>query len=207
MGVVGVFVVFFGCCLVVVGLFVFVGGAGGVRSVSDSNIAIWDGATWSPVGSGIGSGVNDRVWTLSVFDDGSGPGLYAGGEFADAGGQPTANIARWNGSSWSGVGDGVDGAVHTMAVLDSSLYVGGWFTTAGGISSPFLAKWAGCPACYANCDHSTASPTLNITDFVCFMNSYSAGAPYANCDGSSMPPILNVADFICFLNRFAAGCE
>ncbi len=178
-----------------------------VGGVPARNIAKWDGAAWSPVGSGIGTGVNDRVWTLNVFDDGSGPALYAGGEFADAGGLPAANIARWNGSAWSAVGDGVDGAVQTMAVRDTSLYVGGWFATAGGVSSPFLAKWAGCPSCYANCDRSTASPTLNVSDFVCFMNSYSAGAAYANCDASSLPPVLNVADFICFLNRFAAGCE
>ena len=28
---------------------------------------------------------------------------------------------------------------------------------------------------------------------------------YVNCDNSSTPPTLNVNDFICFLNRFAAN--
>lgn len=32
------------------------------------------------------------------------------------------------------------------------------------------------------------------------------GSCYANCDGSTAPPTLNVSDFICFQSRFAAGC-
>jgi hypothetical protein len=173
------------------------------------NIAKWNGTTWSDVGGGLGSGVNDRVWTLSTFNDGSGPALYAGGEFADAGGLPAANIARWNGSAWSPLGDGVDGPVHTMAGLNtrSELYIGGWFSAAGSVSTPFLAKWVGCQACYANCDSSTATPILNINDFVCFQSRFAAGESYANCDGSTSPPALNIGDFICFLNRFAAGCD
>ena len=29
---------------------------------------------------------------------------------------------------------------------------------------------------------------------------------YPNCDGSTQSPILNVSDFVCFLNKYAAGC-
>ncbi|MFN0132882.1 MAG: GC-type dockerin domain-anchored protein [Phycisphaerales bacterium] len=60
--------------------------------------------------------------------------------------------------------------------------------------------------CYANCDNSAVAPVLNVNDFVCFQNKFSANDPYANCDGSTTPPILNVNDFTCFLNKFAAGC-
>jgi len=60
--------------------------------------------------------------------------------------------------------------------------------------------------CYANCDGSTIPPILNVSDFTCFLNKYSAGDPYANCDGSTVPPILNVNDFTCFLNSYSAGC-
>jgi len=35
---------------------------------------------------------------------------------------------------------------------------------------------------------------------------FSAGNTYANCDGSTTPPAMNVLDFNCFLNRFSAGC-
>jgi hypothetical protein len=59
---------------------------------------------------------------------------------------------------------------------------------------------------YANCDHSTAPPVLNVNDFQCFLNTFAAQDPAANCDGSTVPPLLNVNDFQCFLNAFAAGC-
>jgi len=64
-----------------------------------------------------------------------------------------------------------------------------------------------CGTCYANCDGSTVPPILNVSDFTCFLNKYSAGDPYANCDGSTVPPILNVSDFTCFLNQYSAGCS
>jgi hypothetical protein len=60
--------------------------------------------------------------------------------------------------------------------------------------------------CYANCDSSTSAPVLNVLDFNCFLNRFSAGDSYANCDGSQVAPVLNVLDFNCFLNRFTAGC-
>jgi hypothetical protein len=64
----------------------------------------------------------------------------------------------------------------------------------------------GTPVCYANCDGSTAPPVLNVLDFNCFLNRFTAGNAYANCDGSTTPPVLNVLDFNCFLSRFVAGC-
>jgi hypothetical protein len=79
-----------------------------------------------------------------------------------------------------------------------------------------LATTGGCePACYANCDGSTAVPILNVADFTCFINEFAlaSGLPvaqqiehYANCDGSQMEPVLNVDDFTCFINQFALGC-
>jgi len=64
----------------------------------------------------------------------------------------------------------------------------------------------GSAPCYANCDNSTTAPILNVLDFNCFLNQFSAGASYANCDNSTTAPVLNVLDFNCFLNRFSAGC-
>jgi hypothetical protein len=61
--------------------------------------------------------------------------------------------------------------------------------------------------CYANCDGSSASPVLNINDFVCFQQRFAAGDSYANCDQSTIAPVLNINDFVCFQQRFAAGCN
>jgi hypothetical protein len=62
------------------------------------------------------------------------------------------------------------------------------------------------PACYPNCDNSTASPVLNVQDFTCFLQRYAANDSYANCDNSTVAPVLNVQDFTCFLQRYATGC-
>ncbi|MFN0132856.1 MAG: FG-GAP-like repeat-containing protein [Phycisphaerales bacterium] len=61
--------------------------------------------------------------------------------------------------------------------------------------------------CYANCDSGTIAPTLNVADFVCFLNRFAAGDLYANCDDSTSTPLLNVNDFICYLNAFSLGCS
>lgn len=61
--------------------------------------------------------------------------------------------------------------------------------------------------CYANCDGSATAPTLNVSDFSCFLNKFASGDPYANCDNSTTIPPLNVSDFACFLNKFASGCQ
>jgi hypothetical protein len=70
-----------------------------------------------------------------------------------------------------------------------------------------VATGGGEPTCYPNCDQSTAPPVLNVLDFNCFLNRFSAGDSYANCDGSTAEPALNVLDFNCFLNAFSAGCS
>jgi hypothetical protein len=113
-----------------------------------ANIAIWDGLAWSPVGSG----VNDVVRSLAVYDEGDGESLFVGGEFTSAGVMPIANIARWDGADWSSVGGGMSGGmgapyVMTLGTYDDgsglSLYAGGFFTEAGGIPANRIARWDG----------------------------------------------------------------
>jgi hypothetical protein len=102
-----------------------------------SNIAKWNGSTWSALGSGISLSVQ----TLAV--DGSG-NVYAGGFFTDAGGVPANNVAKWNGSTWSALGSGTDFSVNALAVDGSgNVYVGGGFSRAGGILVSKIAKWNG----------------------------------------------------------------
>jgi hypothetical protein len=90
--------------------------------------------------------------------------------------------------------------------IPGTLAAGGSFLSVEGVSSPNIALLAGCAACYANCDHSTATPVLNVNDFLCFQTRFAAGDPRANCDWSTEPPVLNIGDFACFQGRFAAGC-
>jgi hypothetical protein len=76
-----------------------------------------------------------------------------------------------------------------------------------GMSEPYaMQQQTVALPCYANCDGSTVPPVLNINDFMCFINRYSAGDPWANCDGSTAIPVLNVNDFMCYVNRYVSGC-
>ena len=77
--------------------------------------------------------------------------LCAGGErrrslcrrsFITAGGVDAENIAKWNGSVWSALGSGVDGAVYALAVSGGDLYAGERFT-ARGSKANYIAKWNG----------------------------------------------------------------
>ena len=87
---------------------------------------------------------NERnSFSLRVCLGGVGHELYAGGQFETAGGTPANGIAKWNGSSWSALGSGMNGWVYALAVSGSDLYVGGDFTTAGGSAANYIAKWNG----------------------------------------------------------------
>ncbi len=110
-----------------------------------AHLAAWDGASWSP----LGAGTNDTVHALAVFDDGSGPALYAGGSFTTAGGAPAKSIARWDGTAWSPVGRGLGPIVWSLAALPAGpwgkplLVAGGSFTSVGGVPMSHLAAWDG----------------------------------------------------------------
>ena len=123
---------------------------------ANGHVSRWDGASWSPLGSGMSTTFNPSfVHALASFDDGSGPALYAGGYFLSGGGAPgTSAIARWDGSSWSGLAGGMDAggsipSVTALTVFDDgsgtgpALYAGGRFTSAGGLPVNNIAKWDG----------------------------------------------------------------
>jgi hypothetical protein len=115
---------------------------------SVNNIARWNGSSWSALGGGVAGGGSPPVRALAVFDDGTGPALYVGGQFSTVGGVNASNVARWNGSTWSVVSNGLSfGAVSSLAVFDDgtgpALYAGGNFTISGGTPVNHIARWNG----------------------------------------------------------------
>ncbi len=84
------------------------------------------GATWD-------------VYALLVHDG----DLVVAGGFTFAGGIPVHGIARWDGSSWSAMGSGMDGPVYALAEFDGALIAGGDFLTAGGTPASRIARWDG----------------------------------------------------------------
>ena len=104
-----------------------------------NNIAMWDGAAWSALGTGIGGSTYSYVYALAW----DGANLYAGGSFTTAGGVMANNIAMWDGAAWSALGTGMNGIVYALAWDGTSLYAGGYFTVAGGVAATRVAKWDG----------------------------------------------------------------
>ncbi|MBI3846701.1 MAG: hypothetical protein HY292_18900 [Planctomycetes bacterium] len=127
---------------------VYVGGDfGAVGQVAANHIARWNGTTWSPLGLGIDGFRDATVSAIAAFDDGTGPAVYAGGSFSTAGEMPASNIAKWNGSTWSPLGSGLNDRVLALTSFDDgsgpALYVGGTFRTAGGVPAAYVARWNG----------------------------------------------------------------
>ena len=95
-------------------------------------------ADWFSMGTNVLNGsINALAW------DGS--NLYIGGLFDTVDGTQISNIAKWNGSSWSALGSGIDGPVYALAWYENynTLYAGGNFNTAGGVPANSLARWSG----------------------------------------------------------------
>jgi hypothetical protein len=70
----------------------------------------------------------------------SGSDVYAAGGFTTPGGGAGSRIIKWDGSSWSALGSGMNHSVRALAVSGTDLYVGGDFTTAGGKVSFCIAR-------------------------------------------------------------------
>ncbi|MCC5787989.1 MAG: hypothetical protein JJU33_14955 [Phycisphaerales bacterium] len=94
---------------------------------------------WEPVGTGV---TDDDIRALAVFDDGTGPALYAGGYFEEQiGGSPAAFIARWDGTAWSQLGSFLNTwGIFSLTVFESELYAGGVIFLGSTLG---IARWDG----------------------------------------------------------------
>jgi len=163
----------------------------GAGSVSATNIAQWNGSSWSALGPGISgagvSGYGPYVYALAM----SGNTLYAGGMFTMAGGSAANYIAQWNGSSWSALGSGISGpvkigynyyalSIDALAVSGTNLYAGGWFTVAGSVSANYIARWNGSTWSAMGSGLNGSANALAVSG----TNLYAGGTFTASGDGS-----------------------
>jgi hypothetical protein len=102
--------------------------AGGI--IAD-NIVRWDGAQWSLLGTGVGSG---EYAVLAMARSGS--DLIVGGGFTRAGSTCAARIARWADNEWHAYGSGLNHSVYAALKIDDRYYLGGLF--GGG-----CVRWTG----------------------------------------------------------------
>ncbi len=123
-----------GPVLVAGGDFTHIGG------VEANRVAVWDGLSWAPLGSGIASGTVLALKSWPQGGPGGTPALYVGGSFT----QPSTNVARWSGGSWSAVGT-LSGTVRTLEIFNDgtgdALFAGGTFWASGNTPINRVAKW------------------------------------------------------------------
>ncbi len=94
------------------------------------NIARWTGIQWEQLGEDLDGTNAGAVGAVVAWDeDGGGPGeplLCIGGWFGTCGGREIGRVARWDGSDWQRLGDGLgvawldDDSVESMAAADVS---------------------------------------------------------------------------------------
>ena len=108
--------------------------------VGTPSIIEYDGSSWVPMGGGVlrdaeGAYPTTRgfVYCLAIHEG----NLYVGGKFHYAGGDPALNIAKWDGTSWSAVGDGLGNEVRSLASWGGKLYA----VTSDGISEWDGTSW------------------------------------------------------------------
>lgn len=133
-----------------------------------NNIGWVDGVFVAPLGTGL----SGSCFALQTLPDGD---LLAGGSFATAGSNPAANLARWNGTTWSAIGAGTNGAVRAITRKANGDYmICGDFTTVDGMESPdFATLTTTCPATAQTfapgCPSSGGSNTL-VADTLPFVD-------------------------------------
>ena len=123
---------------------VVVGGFSSAGGQSANNIARWDGASWSA----LGTGTDAPVAAVQRMPNGD---LIVGGYFTTAGGVAAMRLARWDGVAWSPVAAGPNDAIRVITPMaNGDLLAGGNFTSVGALAVGRVARLTtSCPAAAA----------------------------------------------------------
>jgi hypothetical protein len=94
--------------------------AGGIPA---SRAAVWDGSTWTALGTGLEFGSQTFLagYTLEPIDR----GVLFGGIFGLAGGLPVRGLALWNGADWETLGPELENPGFNTSVGDIIVFDGG----------------------------------------------------------------------------------
>ncbi len=149
-----------------------------------NNIAEWNGTSWSALGSGVAHGVVlPFVYALAVYNG----NLIAAGEFDSAGGKLVNNIAAWNGTSWSALGNGIrvgnTGGIYSLAVFNGNLIVGGTFDSAGSNLVNDIAEWNGSSWSSLGKGMSGSLISSSVSDLAVYNSSLYAGGTFDSAGG------------------------
>lgn len=109
-----------------------------------NGLARFDGVAWSTFGTGLAAAPPSTLPQANAVLAVPGGGFVVAGRFASVDGVAVANIAQWNGVSWSSLGGGIPGTINALArAPNGDVYAGGFFQTAGGVPANHVARWDG----------------------------------------------------------------
>lgn len=217
------------------GLALYAGGRfDGIDGVPNTDlIARYRDGAWEAVGTGLsGSSTTADAGVLEIFDDGTGPALYAAGRSLIAPGQPSASVYKWDGSSWTAVGQSLGGAVTALQVWDDgsgpALYLAGtampgiryiarleggqWVTLDGGIEPEPSVSGSGFASAfglavwdndlYVGGTFTLVGDPSQSVRGIIRRTGCATDDCFADFDGDGE---LTIFDFLSFQNAFAAG--
>jgi hypothetical protein len=104
------------------------------------NIAKWDGVQWAALGAGLRAGSEEGEVTAMVAD---GADLYVAGAFSMAGATPANNIARWDGTQWHTLGNGLNDVVLALSFVEGNLVAAGMFSRSDEVELNSIGLWDG----------------------------------------------------------------
>lgn len=109
-------------------------------SGSISHVYKYDGTSWVQVGGDFDEAFWSSTKRLLTFNG----QLISGGHYSSINGTTIYNIASWNGNTWNGLGNGLNGGVWNLAEHNGQLFASGDFTASGTDTTVYrIAKWDG----------------------------------------------------------------
>ncbi len=136
-------------------------GANGAGTATANRIATWDGANWSPLGTGL-----DAPGYCLTSLSSNNHLFVAGTSINSAGGNPVKRVAQWDGAAWSDLGNLTGTAPTLLTVTNLSadtVVVTGAFTSIAGVPANRVAAWSAANGWTALGDGMSSTTSAAVT--------------------------------------------
>ena len=142
-----------------------------------NRIARWDGTQWSGLNDTYGrwNSMSNTIYAMTEFDDGTGNALFVAGVFEQADDAAARGVAKYDGTRWWPLGDGLSLGTLALQVHDEGngldLFAAGGFLAAWDLPATRAVKWNTCAAavCLGNADGDNQ---VGINDFLAVLGSW-----------------------------------